>query len=561
MSSAPLVAGSTSPTVPPTTPPTYKLSQPLQPHAYPYLSDKFYYTGFGASATLDTAATTVGGYASDGWSKMFEFFEVPSQMIGAIGPVANGTNFDWARQDFKPGLLNLNLIVDEEVYDALLGKQAINQQGGQPVTPAPPTTPPSTPSVNPQVPFDQFNQDHLNFNQVTGFDFASGKGTVPPGAYTAYGTAVGTATGPPYLLPLAAGSAPIPFVVTATKADGTPVAAYPLTSPGLLDNDPTTNFGDGAAGIPILYNNALKASFIQFLSLRHGGSGYIYGYGSGSVGQNLAVTAPPLPTPTPPLAGAPSYVGLPADIPFHSLSYPDIDYTVMRPAALPPTTFTFPQSNNLVNLTATPPTYYAGDPGVRNPNVSFGYTTGLPPGLVLNAGAFVFNQVYPPAIPTRRLFQIPDAYNPGVASATAPAPSNAGESGDPFINNLTPIIPTTDTPPVPPLPSTGALPPYTVLNTSASGAIYATGTVVPNPSYVNGSTAASVPNSGVVNLYWPGPFASTFYAGGIANPPAGVSLPSVRNPYLVPIAEVAPPMSRPISGSTPTGEWWRCSAS
>ncbi len=92
---------------------------------------------------------------------MFEFFEVPSQMIGAIGPVANGTNFDWARQDFKPGLLNLNLIVDEEVYDALLGKQAINQQGGQPVAPVIPADNSSVLTSSAQVPFDQFNQDHL----------------------------------------------------------------------------------------------------------------------------------------------------------------------------------------------------------------------------------------------------------------------------------------------------------------------------------------------------------------------------------------------------------------
>ena len=79
----------------------------------------------------------VGGYAADGWFKMFEFFEVPSQMFGAIGPVAQGANFDWARQDIKPGLLNLNLIIDEEVYLSLLGKQNISQQNGQPDPDAP----------------------------------------------------------------------------------------------------------------------------------------------------------------------------------------------------------------------------------------------------------------------------------------------------------------------------------------------------------------------------------------------------------------------------------------
>ena len=41
----------------------------------------------------------VDGYGADGWFKMFEFFEVPSQSLGAIGAVAQGTNFDWARQE------------------------------------------------------------------------------------------------------------------------------------------------------------------------------------------------------------------------------------------------------------------------------------------------------------------------------------------------------------------------------------------------------------------------------------------------------------------------------
>ena len=156
MSSAPL--GSVSRTVAGGVGGAVTLNQPVQPHSFPYLSDKFYYTGFGAFPTNDVTATTVGGYASDGWFKMFEFFEVPSQMIGAIGPVANGTNFDWARQDFKPGLLNLNLIVDEEVYFSLLGKQSITQQNGQSVdaTGAPKTVAPS----------DQFNQQHLNSNQI-----------------------------------------------------------------------------------------------------------------------------------------------------------------------------------------------------------------------------------------------------------------------------------------------------------------------------------------------------------------------------------------------------------
>ncbi len=72
------------------TPPT----PPIQPHTFPYLIDKFFYSAYGQSNTLDPGAQ-VGGYAADGWFKMFEFLEVPSQMNGAIGPVANGANFDW----------------------------------------------------------------------------------------------------------------------------------------------------------------------------------------------------------------------------------------------------------------------------------------------------------------------------------------------------------------------------------------------------------------------------------------------------------------------------------
>ena len=87
------------------------------------------------------------------------------------------------------------------------------------------------------------------------------------------------------------------------------------------------------------YGNNLKTAWVQFLNLRHGGSGYVFGFGTGAVGQNSAV-APVTPpqiaeSPTPP-PGSLYGTGIPADRPFHSLSYPDIDYTIMRPAALPP---------------------------------------------------------------------------------------------------------------------------------------------------------------------------------------------------------------------------------
>ena len=57
---------------------------------------------------------------------MFEFLEVPSPATGAVGPVAQGNNFDWYRQDVKPGLLNLNLIIDEEVFLGLMADARLN---------------------------------------------------------------------------------------------------------------------------------------------------------------------------------------------------------------------------------------------------------------------------------------------------------------------------------------------------------------------------------------------------------------------------------------------------
>ena len=93
------------------------------PIRYPYLVDKFFYTGastflyppqvppntatglgplqsqntitvcrdFGTTDPSAFSEPVVGGPAADGWFKMFEFFEVPSQMNGAIGPVAGGS--------------------------------------------------------------------------------------------------------------------------------------------------------------------------------------------------------------------------------------------------------------------------------------------------------------------------------------------------------------------------------------------------------------------------------------------------------------------------------------
>ena len=104
---------------------------------YPYLVDKFFYSAASVAAPVNNPnnlpyPNLVGTWTGDGWYKLLEFVEVPSSANGAIGPVAStlsasGDNFDWFRQDVKPGQLNLNLIsVDEEVFFGLMDDLRLN---------------------------------------------------------------------------------------------------------------------------------------------------------------------------------------------------------------------------------------------------------------------------------------------------------------------------------------------------------------------------------------------------------------------------------------------------
>jgi len=455
------------------------VATPLTPHAFPYLVDKFFYTA-ASPATVPTNAT-FGDQTGDGWFKMFEFFEVPSQMIGAVGPVAQGTDFDWLRQDRKPGLINLNLIIDEEVFCSVFGLQDSN-----------------------------FTQRLLNFAQLPGPPLA------PPqfqGASIALSPT--TFTGPPSLttLPMQATGgvlpSPVPIVVTATTATGSPAAAYPMPNVGVLATDPAT----GVLG------NRMKAAFAQFLSLRHGGSGYVFGYGSGSPGQNATILTGN--TNAPAALSSP----IPADRMFHSLSYPDIDYTIMRPAALPPATYlppTTPATSTdpppSTPATSWPPYYnntggtgYTADPGLRNSMVYQGFTTSLsattyPPPVPVTAAPGTTPQstpttsiaaattipfLLPPAIPPRRLFQPPD-YFWSTTGTTTPPPantitaSNASDTGDPYLNNLVPVNATA---------ATGALPLF---------------------------QTTTPPTNNVVNLFWP---------AGTTLPPA---IPATTPPTTIP---------------------------
>jgi hypothetical protein len=204
---------------------------------------------------------------------MLEFLEVPSRSNGATGRVAQGMNFDAARRDRRPGLLNLNLIIDEEVFLSLMGRQPLNLQ-----------------------------------QSTTQGDY-------------------------------------LPRVVTMVNSSGTPVATYPIADRGFFPADPGR---DGTM------DSRLKAAFVEFLRLRHGGSGYLFAFGSGAVGTpNQAVDLP-------------GNLSVAAERPFRSLSFPDINATVFRPAALPPSPYSSPPAT-AVPLPASQPAPFVWDPGVKNP--------------------------------------------------------------------------------------------------------------------------------------------------------------------------------------------------
>lgn len=336
------------------------------PHTFPYLVDNFFYTGQSEDGLLPAPATGVyptqtgtnaapyvGGPGGAGWYKMLEFFEVPSTAFGATGTVAQGNNYDWYRKDTRPGQLNLNLIMDEEVFFGLMSESWLNLLG------------------NPTV--DSLGDTRLNVAQ------------------------------------LAASNTPL--VVTQIDSNGLPttVGSYHMPNTGFAAADPLS-----AASYPNNIDNRMKAVFSDFLKLRHGGSGYMFAHGLGAVG--FPVTSGG--TTTGPIA---------SERPFRSLSYPDINFTVMRPATLPPSKWTNPQVypvpaasgtatwitwpsaawplvpfQDPMNATGTGLYFPVLDPGVKNPLM-----------FMQN------NPVQPEPIPPRRLFQLGDVYGTAAAFYTA----------------------------------------------------------------------------------------------------------------------------------------------
>ena len=365
-------------------PAEYAVALRNEPPTYPYLVDKFYYTGSqqtGYAVPMSTvtvlptgtslpappsvlvpdavSGTLYGSPSADGWHKMMEFFEVPSSMNGAIGPVTEGENGDWFRQTRVPGKVNLNLIVDEEVFLGVVDDSRLNLNEVDIVTP--------TDSL-PNIATGQFLRPSTGLYEPIGF-------SMPNRGYV---------------------------------------------------YDPTTRVA-GRSPAP------MKRVFSDFLKLRHGGSGTLLAFGSGSTGTSVA-----------------------RERPYRSLSYPDINDTIMRPSALPPSVFTVPGFNsttintngvgttrqygqiflhnyqvdtatdsNILALNLNPNGYsnnppYLGDPGVRNIFTDY-------------SAQYAYAQ--PPAIPFRRVFQIPDVYvgyNNGVKDWDRN--SNASLFGNPMIN-------------------------------------------------------------------------------------------------------------------------------
>ncbi len=436
------------------TSPTFDASTfpPAESQTYPYLIDKFFYS----AASVAEPATNpnnlpypnlVGGWTGDGWYKLLEFVEVPSSANGAIGPVARGDNFDWIRQDLKPGLLNLNLIIDEEVFFGLMDDLRLNDSL-------------NTTALTPlnQIPYvvTQIDQNGYPVMSTTGPTFQSGSMGYN-GFYRISDVSTLNPTG--------------------------------LASGGYLGRGYT--YFD-AVGFE---NHGIKAAFSDFLKLRAGGSGYLFAWGSGATGsgpvqQYNTVTGPYANTPfsnlpawmstapvTNPQPGLVSLntttgwvnVGTPVarERPFRSFSARDINDTILRPATLPPSNLTFPgnpQATAAIQATTpgmavysflppyqffdffgnpsyngaapytgatvpttvtpsnpaapnpngTPPTYqtlFVMDPGIRNPFFaeSLLYDPSQNGGNI--PGAYANYSKLPPVIPPRRLFSIPDNSN------------------------------------------------------------------------------------------------------------------------------------------------------
>ena len=347
---APTLPRPTVPPIPAPNPP-YEASDPnpqATSQSYPYLVDEFFYTGADPQAVGPLAGVVPGviyggppwgnisGPAGAGWYKMMEFFEVPSTIYGATDEVAKGVNYDWARQDTKAGLMNLNLIVDEEVFLGLVGNAGMlnaeigsNGNGlnvffnGSTLNEMPSglnnwqvNNPEDGVSVaGTATAVTETGEVDNNLQAITGYN-----------AYYSYLFVPKVVTMSSLVVPpggsnLTAG-APMNFRNAPAGFNANHVAAYPIPNQGFFDLSYAFTPVNGAYVLP--GDSRLKGCFTDFLKLRHGGSGYLFAWGNGPVGT-------PYVNPN-----GTSDLRIAAERPFRSLSFPDINYTIMRPAPLPP---------------------------------------------------------------------------------------------------------------------------------------------------------------------------------------------------------------------------------
>ena len=341
-----------------------------QARTYPYLAHEFYYSSDPTYAIdpngtippdplVDDRGHIVGGPTAAGWHRMLGFFEVPAPNLGAIGPVAQGINLDWYRQDRRPGLINPNLIVDEEVFFGLVDDPRLLNASDFGTSRMPNA---ALPQVVTQV---NVNGEPINVNSI------ANRG------YTAF----------------------------TNESGGITLAIDPLTGD---DTSTSLNYPW----------SLMKVPFADFLKQRHGGSGFLFGFGDAQTAGYIEPIIPPYDPVTP---------RIPRDRPYRAMSYVDIQDSLLRPATLPPS----PLTTLPANFNPTPPvgTRVVADPGLKLSQTLAKDNVEIDPGFVYSFDAatptpstFYANPVVDesgaerrpiyPGIPPRRLFQIPDASPP-----------------------------------------------------------------------------------------------------------------------------------------------------
>ena len=122
---------------PPSAPTITITPTPVAP-TFPYLPDNFYYT----AASVAPPPKPQNGYAQllhppDDGDRRLDRRRL-AQDDGILRGAQLGQwrhrhgrrreNFDWARTDVEPGLLNLNLIIDEEVFAGLFDDPRLNDR-------------------------------------------------------------------------------------------------------------------------------------------------------------------------------------------------------------------------------------------------------------------------------------------------------------------------------------------------------------------------------------------------------------------------------------------------